>query len=54
MQYFQKACFCEEELLPGVGNGLPADRRDKLDGKLVLLRINVPFICRMEKQKQQE
>lgn len=43
---------CDEEPLPGVGNGLPADRRDELDGKLVLLGIDVTFVWRKEKQNQ--
>lgn len=35
------------KLLPCIGNGLPADRTDELDGELLLLRINVTFICRV-------
>lgn len=30
---------------PGVGDGLPADGRDELDGEGLLLRVDVPVIC---------
>lgn len=36
----------EKRIVPSVGNGLPADWRDELDGELLLLRINVAIICR--------
>lgn len=39
------------QLLPGVRNGLPADWRDELDGELLLLGMDVTFICRMTQEK---
>lgn len=32
--------------LPRVGNGLPTNRRDELDGELLLLRVDVTLVCR--------
>lgn len=37
---------------PCVGNGLPADRRDELDGELLLLRIDVALVCSGTTDKQ--
>lgn len=35
---------CQGLFLPCVGDGLPADRRDELDGELLLLRIDVALV----------
>lgn len=50
--FFFKCILMKKPLsLPCVGNGLPADWRDELDGELLLLRINVTFICSMTEQQ---
>lgn len=50
---FQKGCdVWRKRPLPCVGDGLPADWRDELDGELLLLRINVALICRATEEKQ--
>lgn len=38
------------DVLPGVGNGLPAHWRDQLDGELLLQRVDVALICREDQQ----
>ncbi len=49
---FFKRGVMYKETLPCVGDGLPADWRDELDGELLLLRINVTFICGATEEKQ--